>query len=203
MQFLSVLVSESSVEPVSITEQRTFMKIDSTDSTAEDSLIGSFITAARKEAENLTRRALVSQTRQLILDDFPTSTDAIELPFAPLNTASSSVAITYVEDTTAGNTTTIASTVYTIDANSEPGRVYPSFNNEWPSGVRDQRNAVTIQYVTGYSTSTIPAGVVAWIRMRVLDLYENRETISSLQRFPLPTPFMKALLDPYTIRTAI
>lgn len=195
------LVSESTTEPVTVTEAKTYLRMESTDSTAEDVLIGTFITAARRLAENFTKRALVTQTRQVIFDDFESSTGFIELPRPPLST--SGLSITYVQDTTAGTTTTIGSTVFTIDTDSEPGRVYPAYGNEWPSGVRDQRNAVTVQYVSGYSTTTIPESITTWIKMRVADFYENREALSEEQMRRLPRDYVNGLLDPYVIPTVI
>lgn len=197
------LVTESTAEPVSVADQKLYMRIESTDSTAEDGLIGSLITAARKQAEIITKRALVSQTWQLIFRDFDSSTQAIELPRAPLSTASTNLSITFIEDTTVGNSTTVPSTAYTIDAASEPGRVFPSFDNEWPDNVRDQRNAVTIQYVSGYSTTTIPAPIVNWIKMRALDMYENRESLSDVQTFKSSREYVNGMLDPYIIKTMI
>ncbi|MCG8430378.1 MAG: hypothetical protein MJA29_04320 [Candidatus Omnitrophica bacterium] len=199
------LVSESTTEPVSVSAQKTYMRMESTDSTSEDTLIGDFITIARKQAENLTKRALVSQTWQYIIDDFDSCTAVIELPRAPLSTSSTNVSITYVKDTTAGDTTTIGSTVFSIDSGSEPGRIYPSYGNEWPSDVRDQRNAVTIQYVSGYTTSTtpIPRPIASWIKMRVLDLYENRESMSEERIYKINRDHMNGLLDPYLIKTIV
>ena len=193
------LVSESTIEPVSVSELKTFVRMESTDSTAEDVLIGTFITAARKQAENITKRALVPQTRQLILDNFLNTTAAIELPRAPLTTASSNVTITYVKDTTLGDTTTIGSTVFTVDPNSEPGRIFPAYDNEWPDDIRSQRNAVTIQYVSGYSTSAIPAPITQWIKLRAADMYENRNALTSEQLRMIPRSFFNGMLDEYVI----
>ena len=193
------LVSESTVEPVTVAEAKTFLRMESTDSTAEDTLIGQFITVARRQAENLTKRALVSQTRQVIFDNFSNTTQAIELPRPPLTTISSNITITYVEDTTAGNTTTIPATAYTVDSDSEPGRIYPSYNNEWPTDIRDQHKAVTIQYVSGYSTAAIPLPILDWIKMRVTDLYENRQGLVEQPVSRIPRNYLDGLLDEYTI----
>jgi len=193
------LVTESTSEPITVDEAKTYLRMESTDSTAEDGLIGSFITVARKYAENYTKTAFVTQTRKLIFDDFSGSTSTIELPRPPVSTVSSNVSITYVEDTTAGNTTTIASTVYTVDADSRPARVFPSYGNEWPSSVRDQRNAVTIQFVSGYTTANVPEDVKTWIKMRVADMYENRQGLTEAQMMRLPRSHLDALLDPYVI----
>lgn len=191
------LVSESTTEPVTVAELKTYLRMESTDSTAEDVLLGSYITVARKQAEHLTRRALTVKTWQLRFDDFINSTQVIELPKPPLSTVSTNVSITYIQDTTAGTSTTIGSTVYTVDANSEPGRIYPSYGNEWPDSIRDQKHAVTIQYISGYSTSNIPIPVTQWIKMRALDMFENRESITEARLEELPRSHVDGLLDEY------
>lgn len=198
------LIGQSTAEPVSIAEARTYMRLESTDSTAEDTLIGAYITAARQLAENITKRALVQSTWQIILNEFCNSTQAIDLLRPPISTASTSVVITYVENNTAGNSTIIPSTAYTIDADKEPGRVYPSYNNYWPTNsIRLQEKSVTIQYASGYNSSTIPAPVKIWIQQRVASMYDNREPIIIGQTVEnMPRDFVNGLLDPYMILTA-
>ena len=191
------LVSESTIEPVTVAELKTYLRMESTDSTAEDGLLGLYITVARKQAEHLTRRALITKTWQLRLDDFANDTAIIELPKPPLSTASTNVSITYIKDTTAGDTTTIGSTVFTVDSNSEPGRIYPAYGNEWPDAIRDQKHAITIQYVSGYSTTTIPQPVIQWIKMRALDMFENRESITEARLEEIPRSYVDGLLDEY------
>jgi uncharacterized phiE125 gp8 family phage protein len=179
--------------------------MESTDSTAEDNLLKSYITAARKDVENKTKRSLVTTTWSLTLDDFSNTTQIIELPRSPLSTASTNVTITYIKDTTVGDTTTIGATAFTVDSVSEPGRVYPSFNNEWVTDVRNEPNAVTIQYVSGYSTATtpVPELLKTYMKMTIASLYENREPITSDRVNTLPRNFTDGLLDPYVIKTLI
>lgn len=201
-----VLVGQTTVEPVTVAELRTYLRMESTDSTAEDLLLGSYITASRRLAENITKRALVASTWQVIIDNWASDTAIVDLPRAPLSTSTAAVSITYVQDTTAGTSTTVPSTAYAIDFNSEPGRVYPSFGNEWPTNsVREQPNGVTIQYASGYTTTNlIPEPIKIWIQQRAAGMFENREPlISGITITELPRNFIDGLLDPYVIRTAI
>ena len=198
------LTSESTVEPVSVAELRTFLKMESTDSTTEDVLLGNYITVARQLAENITKRSLVTATRRVVIDNFPNSTAVIELPRPPLSTVSTNVTITYVKDNTAGDTTTVGTTVFTIDSDSEPGRIYPTYGNEWPDdSVRDERNAVRISFVTGYTTvAPAPEAIKQWIKIRAAGMYEFREpvvigvSIENLRR-----DHIDGLLDQYRVIT--
>jgi uncharacterized phiE125 gp8 family phage protein len=203
-----VLTSESTVEPVTLAEVKTYLRLESTDSTAEDTLLQSYITVARKLAENQTRRALVQGTYQLLIDNFENSTAVVELPRPPLSTVSTNVSITYVKDTTAGDTTTVDSTVFTVDPDSEPGRIYPTYAQEWPSDIRGQRKAITIQYVSGYTTANpVPTSILTWIKMRAAAMYENREPFITgtfgvggrMQE--VPRDYVDGLLDQYRIMT--
>ena len=202
---IRTVVSESSVEPVSLNEVKASLRMESTDSTAENALIRSYITAARHKAENITNRDLTVYTRQLILDGFWNSTQSIELPFSPLSTVATNVSITHVQNNTAGTTTTIASSSITVDFDSEPGRVSPAFDRTWTTDVRDDRKSVTIQYVTGYSTATtpVPEGIKTFIKVTVAGMYENREPLSEGIIREIPRNYVEGLLDPYIIKTAI
>lgn len=198
------LTSESTVEPVTIAEMRTFLRMESTDSTAEDTLIGAYVTAARQLAENITKRSFVTASRSLVIDNFPNSTAVLELPRPPLSTVSTNISIVYVKDTTAGDTTTVGSTIFTVDPDSEPGRIYPSYGNEWPdNSVREQRNAVRINFVTGYTASMpVPESIKQWIKMRAAGMYEFREPIiTGISIQELKRDFIDGLLDPYRVVT--
>lgn len=203
-KMILTLTSESTTEPVSIAEMRTFLRMESTDSTAEDTLIGAYITVARQLAENMTKRSFVTASRSLVINNFPNSTAVIELPRPPLSTASTNISVVYVKDTTAGDTTTVGSTVFTVDPDSEPGRIYPSYGNEWPdNSVREQRNAVRINFITGYTTSVpVPEPIKQWIKIRAAGMYEFREPIITgtfVQE--LKREFIDGLLDAYRVIT--
>ena len=197
------LTSESTVEPVTVTEFRTFLRMESTDSTAEDTLLANYITVARLLAENITKRQLVQASRSLVIDNFANTTAVIELPRPPLSTVSTNISITYVKDTTVGDTTTVGSTVFTIDPDSEPGRIYPSYGNEWPDDIRGQRNAVRINYVCGYTSVNIcPEPIKNWIKMRAAAMYEYREPIIANEDIEnLSYEFVDGILDQYRIVT--
>lgn len=129
-------------EPLHLDEATLHIKQDSD---ADDTLIGNLIRAAREYVQDLSGRALVAQTRRLTLDAWPRN-DIIILPYPPLVSVSS---ITYVD--TAGTTQTRSSTLYDVDARSQPGRVMPAFSEVWPT-TRAVLNAVDVTYVCGYAT---------------------------------------------------
>lgn len=189
------LVSISTVEPVSVDDLKMHLKI-STAYIDEDPLLKSYITVSRSLAENYCKRQFVRATYRLKLDRFE---DIIELPRPHLSSSSTDLVITYINSTS--GTSTLATTVYTVDTNVEPSRVYLSYNQNWPTDVQNIRDCISIQYVCGYSSSTdAPEEVKTWIKMRAGVMYENREAlvdskISNPDR--LPYSYVDGLLDPY------
>lgn len=184
---------------VSVDEARAFMRVQST---VDNYLIESLIKSAEGYAENYTRSAICRQQWQVKLDSFDGHDGDIILPRPPLSTVSTECVITYIEDTTAGNTTTISATAITVDSDSKPGRVYPSYDNEWPEP-RDQRNAVTVTYYCGYSTpNLVPDAIKSWVKVRVASMYENREGImvgSGNFLTELPHSYVDGLLDEFVV----
>lgn len=67
------------------------------------------------------------------------------------------------------------STLYTVDAASEPARIEPVITESWPS-TQDDINAVQADFVAGYgAASAVPENAKSAIKMMVADLYEHRE----------------------------
>lgn len=91
-----IQLAPPTAEPVTRQEVRDYLRLDGTD---DYSIIDGLIVAARKYAEMVTRRQLVTATWRLTLDKFPRR---LELPFAPLSHV---VAIRYID--TDGTLTTL------------------------------------------------------------------------------------------------
>ncbi len=179
-------------EPVTLAEAKLYTRVD-TD--VDDTLIESFIVAARHQAENHLRRQLMTATYELILDSFPGS-DTIKLPMAPLISVTS---VAYL-DTVGDNQTLTVTDDYIVDIKSEPGRIFLPDGATWPS-TENRPSTVVITYVAGYaSAALVPEPIKTWIMMAVSSMYDNRAqfavgTIVS----PMPRSFLTGLLDPYTL----
>lgn len=161
--------SRSSIEPIDSSAVNLHLRIQTT---IEDALINAYIKSARIQLENKIKRALVPTSFLLVRDKFG---DDVELLFPPLSTASSDVVITYINST--GGTSTVESTVYTVDYRSEPGRIYRAYNAAWPTDIRDVEGAVKIVYSAGYTTATVPQNALEWIKQRVGIAYKYREPV--------------------------
>lgn len=188
-----------STEPVTLAEQKVWIRhgLASSD-TSEDAMISAMISGARESAEERCKRSFVNHTYSLILDAFPGSTEPIKLPRPPLSTTATDVTITYI-NTTDGLTTTVPATAITVDYQSEPGRVYPSYGNEWPTDAIERPDAITISYKAG-NNSVCPQPVRAWISMRAAGYYAQREAfVAGTMLTPMSRDFIDGLLDPFRI----
>ena len=185
-------------EPVTVAEVKTHLRIDST---ADDVLLGLYITAARQAAEEITKRALVNTKWELTIDAL--DADKIALPRPPLSTLSTEVVITYTKST--GDTTTVGTTAYAVEPRNEPGFIRLAYDSEWPSDVQDSEGAVRITYRSGYTTSNpAPEPIKHWIKMRAGAMYENREPlITGVSQTDLNRDFVDGLLDPYRVAITI
>lgn len=180
-------------EPLTINEAKAHLRVEAFD---DDPLIGGLVRAARDQAENVTHRALITQTWRLDLDGFP-GNGLIELPKPPLQS------VTQIAYTDAdGNPQTLSTSLYDVDTGSEPGRVRLAYGQIWPS-TRDIYNAVQVTYVAGYGDagSDVPQPIRQAMQMLVGNWYENREAVNVgniVTALPMAT---EALLWPYRVFT--
>lgn len=115
------------------------------------------------------------QTKQLILNKFPSSDDGeIELPFPPYNAISS---ITYYDES--NSSTTLASSDYrVIDAgNGNRAKLYPQIDEVWPT-TRTRQDAVAIEYTCGSTCSSDVSPTIRHAAMLLIThWYENRSAL--------------------------
>ena len=186
------LKTAPTMEPVSVATAKDHMRVTGND---EDGLIGAMITAARQWFEDMADRQFVTATRKLILDAFPLS---IEMPRAPL-ASSPATTIEYVD--VDGATQTAGSALYTVDTDSDPGRIYLAFGQSWPS-IRAVEKAVTITYTCGYGDpSDVPDGIKQAILLLVAHWHNEREpfTPTGLKEVPLA---IQSLMSQFKVQRA-
>ncbi len=162
------------VEPLSLVEAKSHLRVDITD---DDALITSLVTAARQYAEQITRRAFIAQRWTSALDTFPRpgfnvgsanwygpqwginpgpltvlspegeTGYEIYLPYAPTLFVES---VQYIDTTSpAGILQTLDPTKYQLDL-SEPACLTPAFGTVWPE-TQMQKGAVTIKFSAGFA----------------------------------------------------
>lgn len=175
-------------EPVTLAEAKVQCRVDS-DLTTEDTLINGFITAARIAVENIARRALVTQTWELVLDDWPDS--PFEIPRPPL---ASIVSITYKDEN--GVQATVSSADYVVDTDSAPGRVALKSTASWPTVTLYPIAGVRVRFTAGFgAAAAVPWTYKLATLLLVGHYYENRAAIETSGAMPKEVPFgVEALL---------
>lgn len=184
------LIIAAGTEPITLAQLKAQVRQDTTD---DDAVLTLAIAAARAKAENYTGTAIISQTWEQTLDEFPDA--EIELLKPPVTSITS---LSYVDTT--GATQVISSGNYALDAATFPGWLLPAYGYEWPE-TRDQANAVTIRYVTGYADATaVPGDMRAWLLMTAAFIYAQREVmVLGGKVAEIPSRFCDSLLDPYRV----
>ena len=135
------LVTPPTALPVTLNEVKAHCRIEGT---ADDGYLQSLIFQATAEAENITRRKLVSQTWKYYLQRWPDG-DYIELPFGRLQSVTS---IKYRDDE---NTEyTFDTDEWSADTSRDPGLVYLESGYSWPSETLLPSSPIYIEFVCGY-----------------------------------------------------
>ena len=170
---MSLTISSGpAAEPVTLAEAKSHLRVDHSE---EDALITSLILAARIQAETHTKLAFVDQTFVYKIDRFPPNgpvDSLLILPRSPLDSVSS---VTYLD--TAGDSQTLATSVYEVDTASLPGRIRLKFDQVWPN-TRTHPEVVTITFIAGYGTLTsVPENIKAAIKLLVANYYEQRAPV--------------------------
>lgn len=202
------LVTPPVKEPVTLSEAKSWAKIETTD---DDNTISALVTAARTAAEEYLRRALITQTYRLTRDlhvnnlyntlpegsyDLPVMAlyggipKEVELPKGPIQSITS--VTTYALDNSAS---TYSPANYFLD--TAGNRLVLNFGCIWPPNLRP-RAAVEINYVAGYGDtgSSVPQPIKTAILIHVASLYEQRGQCGDAMDLP---PGSKQLLNQYRI----
>ena len=166
------LITPPAVEPVSLADLHEHARIDTTD---EDPLYLDLIIAARKYTERVLQRALVTQTWELYLNEFSTTT---RLPYSPLQSITS---VKYVDID--GDTQTVDSSIYVAGTYIEPGELRLGYDQYWPTDVRDFHDVVIVRYVAGYGDGgeDVPEPLRRAICVLATTLGEYREMLDPLR----------------------
>ncbi len=174
------------LQPVTLAAMQEHLR---NDAGVEESLIEALIDAATASAEHIMGRAIMPQKWQLMANSF----DDLLLKM-PTVTAVDSVK--YVD--TSGALTTLNPSVYQTVLGSDYGAsIQLAYGQSWPE-VRDQPESVQVVFSCGYAdAASVPAPIVAWIKLCVGALFANRELETDRQTYSLG--IADRMLDRYKV----
>lgn len=161
------VVTAPASEPITTAEAKLHCRVDLTD---DDVPIAAWIVAAREEVERISGMALISQTLELVLPNWPIG-DRIELPRPPLTSVTS---VKYKDKD--GNETTWDSANYLAGVDSVPGVLVLAWNAVWPSVDLYPIEPIRIRYVAGFANAAaVPQSLKQAMLLLIGHWYENRE----------------------------
>lgn len=181
------LITPPSEEPLTLDEAKAQIRFESADSDTE---ITAFIVAAREQAEARTRRALCTQTWELVLDAFP---EACVLRHSPVQSVTS---VDYLDTDGASQSLNLLDTI--LDKDNTPGYLVPAYGKAWPA-TYCVPNAVRVRYVSGYGAAAdVPQSIKTWMLMAIATFDAQRASfISGQSPSALPGRFWDSLLDKF------
>lgn len=170
------IATAPTIEPISMDSLMLHLRIDD-ETMVENELLETVLKAGREHVEQITRRALLTQTWEYYLDEFPAG-DKIKLPFGNLQTTD--LAITYDEVDSDGNKNTETMTIttdYLIETNGGGcGFIVLPYAETWPSFTEWPVSTIKISFKCGWTTrALVPFKIKAAIKLICADLYSNRE----------------------------
>lgn len=142
------IVTAPAYYPLVLDQAKEQLKVVGTDNDKE---IQSLIPVVTDNVEQYLSRRLVTQTWKVWLDAWP-SGDSIELPFGNLQSVTH---VKYTETDTTENTW--STDYYSVDTDSEPGRVVLKYGQSWPTESLGPDNPIEIQFVCGYGANAVQA----------------------------------------------
>ena len=189
------LITGPSVEPVSIAEVKTSARIDGTEFDTQATIA---IAAMRSQAEERLARCLITQTLELILDDFPAGEIELIMPGVQ-----EILTVKYID--AAGVEQTLSDTTYTLGEDSiiaDLYWLYPAQDVAWPA-TQASANAVRIQFKAGYgdAAANVPQDIRLWIIAHAVQILQSPDGYVE-QKFS-PLPYVDRLLHPHIIYRAV
>ena len=185
------LIPPPTLEPVSLAEAKAHLRVDNAD---DDGLIVGQILAARNWAEAYMRSGIVTQTWDYTTDyGWPVCSVRgvtryrIELPLHPVQSVTH---VKYVDDD--GVTQTLSGVLYTLHKFGVGSYIEKAYNADFPS-IRSVPDAITVRFVVGYTTETIPDDIKVGILLKLESLYDRCEEKSCV----LSTA--QSMLDPHRL----
>ena len=189
------ITSEPATEPITTAEAKAHLRVDFSD---EDTIIDTYIVAARKFCEHYTGRVFITQTWRQNENAFKSEMLLMVNPIVSLTS------LKYYDTDESQQTLTDSSANFQKDFNSDVGRIIEGLTNAFPS-IGDTVNPIEIITVCGYgAASAVPVDIKNAIKIMTAHFYENREAVmvpvgGFVNGIPVPAA-VYTLLEPYRIR---
>jgi uncharacterized phiE125 gp8 family phage protein len=176
------LITPPTVEPLTVDEVKTYLRLDCITDTEEDAYIQSLITVAREWCEGYQKRAYITQTWEVSLQEFPedhtdtlnnyTQSNVIEIPKGCLQSINS---FTYKD--IYGNVKILTENIdYIVSTRGILGKVCPPYARIFPVSPLWPLDPIIINYTCGYGddATKVPTKAKQAMYLLIGHWYENR-----------------------------
>ena len=179
------------IEPITVDEFVSHVGLDDDILEAEgDDVLSDAVKDGREMVENITRRALLTQTWDYYLDEFP-GDDFIKIPFGNLAT------VTHIKytDSDGTQTTMTVTTDYLVETNGEGiGRIVLPYGETWPSFTAYTTHPIVIRFACGWTTAAlVPKTIKRAVKFAAEDSYYHGD------RSEILAPIINRLLASYRL----
>ena len=184
------VITPASTYPVSLTEAKSHLKVDTT---ADDTYITSIIKAATQLSEEYTNRFFIDTVIDQTCSDF-----------AQLQTLFKSKvnAVAHVKYYDSDNSLqTLSATIYDTQLQYEPSQIQLADDKSFPE-ITKRNDAVVARYTVGYGSaaSDVPEIIKQAILLTIGNFYQNRNSVV-IGRIATELPMnVKWLLDTYKVQ---
>lgn len=161
-----ILVTDAASEPVTLSEVKTYLRIDGTD---YDNILTPLITTVRQIAENITGRDFINKTWKTYLDSFPTCyREGIQIKKSKLQSITS---LKYYTDEVL---TLFDSSNYYVSEEDTYSSIFIKDSASWPS-IDFRKQAIEIIFVSGYGADAtyVPQALKQAMLSHIAYLFEN------------------------------
>jgi uncharacterized phiE125 gp8 family phage protein len=188
-----VLATPPAVEPISLADVHTHLRIDD-DDTSQDATLNILIAAAREYAEKYTGRCLIDQSWKAVADGFPSYCEDQGL-FLKRSPVKAVTEITYIAAD--GSLRGVDPATYVVDTSDDVACIAPVYGARWPQ-FRPQRASLTVKFTAGYGANgaTVPPTIRNWMLVRIATAFDHREAEEVVAKGKLePLAYVDGLLD--------
>ena len=157
------VIAPPATEPLSLSEAKLHLRVDGS---TDDALITALIKSAREFCEDYQGKKFITQTLELVLDNFP-SREFIE--FKACSPVQSVTSVIYTDSD--GLEKTLDPEEYIVDTDSFINKIALGYGKTWPATTLQPINGIRIRFIAGYGIANDVPESVKWamvLHMRTL-----------------------------------
>jgi len=169
----TTLITPPAAEPISTADAKAHCRV--TIATVEDTYIDALVKAARTHVEKAYGLALITQTWDMYMQDWPAG-DSFHLRLPPLQSVTS-IKYTNTDATEAE----FSSALYHVDIAKEPGRVKLAYGQSWPTVTLKTVNPIVVRFIAGFGVAgaNVPADIILAMKFLIRHWYDNRTAVET------------------------